>query len=462
MFREFARCWLDPREPDMSTAAHHNTIDIAQALQEEKRAYVERNPTSALLHKQAAAVMPGGNTRTVLFYDPFPLVMVRGEGGHVWDADGHEYIDLLGEYTAALYGHSHPVIRAAIGEALNEGISLGAHNRVEAQLACAIRDRIPSMELVRFTNSGTEANLMALTLARAATDRRKILVFEGAYHGAVLLFANGNDPRVNAPYDFLVARYNDSTAAAATIREHAADLAAVLVEPMLGAAGCIPGDPTFLLILRAETERCGALLVFDEVMTSRLSPGGLQQALGITPDLTTLGKYLGGGMSFGAFGGSARLMERFDPRRPDALPHAGTFNNNVLSMHAGLAGLTKVYTPDVATAFNRTGTELCEQLNSLCKKQAANLQFTGCGSLMTAHFRAGRIQSARDVMSADQVMKELFFFHLLARGIYVARRAMIILSLPTTAADRQALVDAVANFIDAYGSVLTASGERAS
>jgi glutamate-1-semialdehyde 2,1-aminomutase len=446
----------------MSSTARHNAVDIAHALREEKCAYVERNPTSALLHKQAASIMPGGNTRTILFYDPFPLVMVRGEGGHVWDADGHEYVDLLGEYTAALYGHSHPLIRAAIDEALNGGINLGAHNRVEAQLARAIGDRIPSMELIRFTNSGTEANLMALTLARAATGRRKILVFEGAYHGAVLSFANSNDPRVNAPYDFVVREYNDTTAATATIQEHAADLAAVLIEPMLGAGGCIPGDPSFLLTLRRETERCGALLIFDEVMTSRLSPGGLQQALGITPDLTTLGKYLGGGMSFGAFGGSARLMERFDPRRPDALPHAGTFNNNVLSMHAGLAGLTKVYTPNAATALNRTGTKLRDQLNSVCDKQRAKLQFTGCGSLMTAHFRVGQIQSASDAMSADQVMKELFFFHLLARGIYVARRAMIILSLPTTAADRQALVDAVASFIDAYASVLTASGESAS
>lgn len=441
----------------MSKAVLHNAIDVDQALREAKATYVERNPRSAQLHQDATAVMPGGNTRTVLFYEPFPLVLVRGEDGQVWDADGHQYADFLGEYTTALYGHSHPVIRAAIDQALNEGINLGAHNRVEAQFARAVRDRFSSMELIRFTNSGTEANLMALTAARTATARKKIMVFEGAYHGAVLSFANGNDLRINAPYDFVVAEYNNTPAAIRHIRQNAEELAAVLVEPMLGAGGCIPGHQEFLEALRHETRQCGALLIFDEVMTSRLSAGGLQQALKITPDLTTLGKYLGGGMSFGAFGGAEAVMQNFDPRRPGSLPHAGTFNNNVLSMHAGLAGLTRVYTPEAAALLNRTGLELRERLNSLCEARGAKLQFTGCGSLMTAHFGGGDILSARDVARTDQRLKELFFFHLLDHGLYLARRVMIILSLTSTPADQEALVSAVASFLDKYASALAVS-----
>lgn len=438
----------------MSSTARHNAVDIAQALQVEKRAYVERNPTSALLHKQAASIMPGGNTRTVLFYEPFPLVMVRGEGGHVWDADGHEYVDLLGEYTAALYGHSHPLIRATIDEALNEGINLGAHNHVEAQLARAIRDRIPSMELIRFTNSGTEANLMALTLARAATGRRKILVFEGAYHGAVLSFANGNDPRVNAPYDFVVSQYNDTTAATATIREHAADLAAVLIEPMLGAGGCIPGDPSFLLTLRRETERCGALLIFDEVMTSRLSPGGLQQALGITPDLTTLGKYLGGGMSFGAFGGSARLMERFDPRRPDALPHAGTFNNNVLSMAGGLAGFTEVLTEEASRAINERGDRMRTALEAAITRHGVGGVVLGRGSLMNIHFVQGPVTTPTPLERADPRVLTLYHIEMLLRGQHVTPRGMLALSLPFGEREADGFVAAFDDFLATHRTLL--------
>ena len=238
--------------------------------------------------------MPGGNTRTILYFDPFPLCMLRGEGCHLFDADGHRYVDLLGEYTAGIFGHSHPVIRAAIVDALNGGISLSAHNAAENRLANLIRERYASMELVRFTNSGTEANLMAIATAIAFTGRRRILVFAGAYHGSVLKFGGAPSP-INVPHDFLIAPYNDIETARTLLREHAGELAAVLVEPMLGSAGCIPGDPPFLSMLADESRAAGALLIFDEIQTSRLSAGGRQALLGIRPDLTTLGKYHGGG-----------------------------------------------------------------------------------------------------------------------------------------------------------------------
>jgi glutamate-1-semialdehyde 2,1-aminomutase len=335
------------RRPSEETA-------LAWALDEARAAFADRNPESRAQFARAAAVMPGGNTRTVLFYDPFPLTIVRGEGCRLFDADGHVYVDLLGEFTAGIYGHSHPVIRRAIETALAGGINLSGHNKLEAELAAIICGRIPSVDRLRFTNSGTEANMMAIALAKAATGRGKILVFDGGYHGSTISFAGGASP-INLPHDFIVADYNDVEGARRLIRTHGRDLAAVLVEPMLGAGGCIPGTLEFIACLREESLRVDALLIFDEVMTSRLSGGGRQAQIGISPDLTVLGKYLGGGMSFGAFGGRADLMDLFDPRRGRVLPHPGTFNNNVMTMAAGIAGLTRIYTPEIADQLSARG-----------------------------------------------------------------------------------------------------------
>ena len=329
----------------MADAALLNA-DIDAALSEAKETYVARNPKSFARFIEATAVMPGGNTRTSLHYDPFPVAMVKGEGCRLWDADGAEYIDFLGEYTAGLYGHSHPVIRAAIDRVLQSGINFGASNMLEPGFARAVCQRF-GLDRVRFTNSGTEANLMALATACAFTKRRSVMVFRGGYHGGVFTFATGGNP-INAPFDFVVAPYNDIDGTLALIGQHGDHLAAIILEPMMGGGGCIAAEPAFLHALREAASRIGAVLILDEVMTSRLAPGGLQSLRGVQPDLTTFGKYIGGGMSFGAFGGRAEIMDLFDPRRPDALPHAGTFNNNVLTMAAGLAGLTEVYTPDAA------------------------------------------------------------------------------------------------------------------
>jgi len=421
--------------------------DVDAAIAEAREAYVARTPRSLARHIEAATVMPGGNTRTVLHFAPYPLGIARGEGCRIWDLDGAEYIDFLGEYTAGIYGHSHPVIRAAIDRALDGGINLGGHNAIEAQFARAVCARFPTLERVRFTNSGTEANLMALSLARAFTGRRHILVFRGGYHGGVFTFAGGGSP-VNAPFDFLVAPYNDIGAARALIAEHAASLAAIILEPMLGGGGCIPAAVEFLAALRAAASEVGALLILDEVMTSRLAPGGLQSRLGVRPDLTTLGKYIGGGMSFGAFGGRAEMMDLFDPRRADALPHAGTFNNNVLTMQAGLVGLTEVYTQDAALALNARGDALRQRLNAIAAGRGVAMQFTGIGSMMAVHFRVGPIRSAADAEQGDQKLKELFFFDMLAQGIWVARRGMLILSLPLGDAECDRLAAAVEGFVD--------------
>ena len=402
---------------------------LEDALAEAREGYARRRPNSLASHLVAAEVMPGGNTRSVLFHGPFPFTVLRGEGCRIEDADGLSYVNMAGEYTAGLFGHSHPAIRAAVLRALDGGVNLTAHNTFEARFARLVCDRFPSIEQVRFTNSGTEANLMALACATIATGRRTILAFEGGYHGSLLTFPRKGGSVVNVPHHVVLAPYNDLAAARALAREHAGDLAAIILEPMLGSGGCIPAEQEFLAGLRALADEMGALLIFDEVMTSRLAPGGLQEATGVSPDLTTLGKYIGGGMSFGAFGGRADLMAMFDPRRPDAVPHAGTFNNNTLTMSAGITAIGEIYTPEVAMAHNARGDALREALNAIARRVSVPVQVTGRGSMMALHVAAAPPRNAEDAAAGDPGLKELLFLDLLERGFYIARRGMVALSL---------------------------------
>lgn len=221
-----------------------STAALDAAADEAERRYVDANPNSLERYQAACRVMPGGNTRSVLHYSPFPLTMERGEGAWLWDADGHCYADFLGEYTAGLYGHSHPVIMEAVRAALDDGLVLGAPGRFENELARLICERFPSCDLVRFCNSGTESNLMALGAARAATGRSRVLVFEGGYHGGVLSFAHGSSP-VNAPFDYIFGRYNDLEATLERVGPHADEVAAILVEPMMGAGAASRANPVF-------------------------------------------------------------------------------------------------------------------------------------------------------------------------------------------------------------------------
>jgi glutamate-1-semialdehyde 2,1-aminomutase len=432
-------------------------IDLEAAIGEAEELYRARNPKSLAQHRQACAAMPGGNTRSAIHVDPFPLTMARGAGARLWDIDGHEYADFLSEFTAGIYGHSHPAIRRAIEAALAEGLNFGAQNVIEARFAAAVCARFPSLELVRFTNSGTEANLMAVSAARAITGRPKVLVFGGGYHGGVFYF-RGHGSALNAPFDYLLGRYNDLAAVEALVQPHRADLAAILIEPMQGTTGCILAEHSFLAGLRALANETGALLIFDEVMTSRLAPGGLQEVHGILPDLTTLGKYVGGGMSFGAFGGRADLMERFDPRRPDAFQHAGTFNNNVLTMSAGLVGLTEIYTPERARALNASGDRLRERLNAVTRQSGLAMQFTGLGSMLAVHMTDGPIRSAEDAERGNAALRDLFWFDLVARGIWFAKRGMFALSIALDDADHDKLVGAVEDFAQTRSPLFQAIG----
>ena len=424
--------------------------DLASCLAEARAGYAVRRPHSGERHRRALRVMPGGNTRSVLSYGPFPTAMARGEGCTLWDIDGHEYLDLCGEYTAGLFGHSEPRIQRAVAAAMAGGVNLAAVGEPEVALAEILCDRFAAMELVRFTNSGTEANLMAVTAARAFTGREALLVFRGGYHGGVLTFPAAGASRVTAPFPVVLGEYNDAAEAEALIQQHGPRLAAVLVEPMLGSGGCIPARPGFLAALQAAAREAGALLILDEVMTSRMGGGGLGARAGVVPDLMTLGKYVAGGMSFGAFGGRADVMDLF----ASALPHAGTFNNNVLSMAAGRVAMGEIFTPDVAEALFARGEAMRAALNAACAGVA--MQFTGLGSMAAPHFRAGAIERPGVAGADEEALRELFFFDMLAAGIYIARRGMVALSLPVSGADIDRFVAAVGEFVSARGSLLRA------
>ena len=398
--------------------------DRSEQLARARDRYVQRRPKSRELFERASVVLPAGSTRSVLDVNPFPFRVARAEGSLLVDVDGNEYIDFLGDYSAGLLGHDPSPVAAAVRGALERGWSYGGVHVDEIRFAEAVCDRFPSIEQVRFTNSGTEANLMAIQLARHHTGRDVIVVADAAYHGGLLYFGHGGEALL-APFDFRRITYNDVGALAGAIDD---TVAAVLVEPMMGAAGCIPATRDFLTALRSRCDATRALLIFDEVMTSRMSMGGVQLRHGITPDLTTLGKYLAGGMTFGAFGGRADVMAAFDPARGGALTHGGTFNNNVITMAAGAAALGELLSEQVLEALYNRGEDLRRRIAGVLADSPLPMCVTGMGSLMTIHTVRGPVHSPADVADADLVLKELVFHELVDRGMYLATRGYIALS----------------------------------
>ena len=416
--------------PAIKETIESDSTMLSAFLKSERDLYTENNPNSLALHRKAKAALPGGNTRTVLHYSPFPITVKRAQGAHIVDVDGHQYQDFLGEYTAGLYGHSHPKITQALTRALSDGLTFGSPTEQEGRLGALICERFPAVERLRFCNSGTEANVLALSSARAHTGRTDIMVVDGSYHGGVLTFV-GDNP-LNAPFPTHRIPFNDLRTATETINRVGGRLAALIIEPMIGAGGCIPADADFLKGLREATEAVGALLLFDEVMTSRHGPNGLHGMYGLRPDLITFGKYLGGGMSFGAFGGRADILDRFDPSRPDAWPHAGTFNNNVFSMTAGLVGLGEIYTPEVAQTFFAQGERRREKLAESLSGLQLPVHVTGMGSMMALHFGLKAPRAPYSPPPGYSDLCELVHLKMMAKGQFYARRGMINLSLPVT------------------------------
>lgn len=424
--------------------------DSKEALEAAKARFVARNPTSLQLHTEATNSLPGGNTRSLLHNAPFPVYMQRGTGYQVISEDGHTYTDLVGELTAGLYGHSNPLIHATLKSTLdNVGITLGATTRLEAQHANLICERF-GLDRVRFTNSGTEANLHAIQAARRFTGKRKVITFTGGYHGGVFCFSSGAPAPNNVDLDdWVVAEYNNAEDAEAKI-ESTTDLAAVLIEGMQGAGPCIVGTNIFLHAVQTAAKKAGAVFILDEVMTSRLAPGGLQSIVGLKPDITSFGKYLGGGITFGAFGGRADIMSVYDPRDSNALAHSGTFNGNTLGMAAGYVGLSQIYTPEVNIYWNGVGEDLIERLQQAA--EGTKMTVTGRGNVFGIHFlQDGRKQvaSIKD-RKDDWTLKELFWFEMMEDGFWITRRGSIALILGTPQAELDRLVSCVEAFLSRH------------
>lgn len=417
----------DPdRTSDLNPSPAADVVDpLDRAIVVAHGDYVAARPKSADCDREARKVMPGGNTRSVLHFDPFPFRIARAEGSVVTDVDGHDSVDFCGNYTAGLLGHSSKLVRDAVVEALDEGFAIGATHPREIELAHLIRERFDAIDQVRFTNSGTEANLMAIGTALHFTGRSGVGVFSGGYHGGVLSFGGAGNP-LNVPHNYTLAPYNDLSGLD-TLFDPENDLGCVVVEAVQGSGGCRPASEEFVKELARRCTADGTLLILDEVMTSRLAPGGAQELYGIAPDMTTLGKYLGGGMSFGAFGGRADVMAAFDPSQGGALTQAGTFNNNVVSMAAAVATLRDGLDAEVLAAVNARGDRLRHRLHQDLSAAHPEMWVTGRGSMLNVH-------------AGDDRWLELYFHQMLAAGHYLARRGFIALSMAVTAEQIDALV----------------------
>ncbi|KAH6616049.1 aminotransferase class-III [Chaetomium sp. MPI-SDFR-AT-0129] len=407
--------------------------------------YERENPTSRDLIRDASNYLPGGTTRATLAQDPFPVVMLSGKDAELTSADGRPYVDYVSEYFAGIYGHSHPDIMAAIADTAQSGLGYGSPHPAEAELAKLLVDRFPSVDRIRFCNSASEANIFAAAAALSFTRRTKVLVFENGYHGGGMSFVSaGRKNPLNVPHDYFYGAFNDIEKTKLVLEgpdRH--DIAVVMVEPMQGAGGAIVADRGFLEYLREATARIGAVLLFDETITSRLAYGGLQTQLGVVPDMTTMGKHFGGGFSFGAFGGRADIMAQFDPHSPSHLHHSGTFNNNVFSMKVGAVG-TRLLTDERLTSLNALGDGLRSRLQKVlgAKDPARKLAaITGFGSIIGVGW----------VSAEGATHRDLFYHFSLSKGIYIGHRGFMALNFAHEQRHIDSLAEAFEEFIDLIG-----------
>jgi len=389
---------------------------------------------SAAIMRRARAVTPGGVSSPVRAFggvggDPF--VVDHGEGARIWDVDGTEYIDYVMSWGALALGHAAPAVLDAVSAAMARGTSFGIPCEAETELAEVIARRMPHVEMLRFVSSGTEATMSAIRLARAATGRDAILKFDGCYHGhadsflvragsgvATLGLPNspGVPPEVAALT--LVAPFNDVDAVCRVARSAADRLAAIIVEPVVGNAGFIAPDAAFLSALRRIADETGALLVFDEVMTGfRIAPGGAGERFGVTPDLTTLGKVIGGGLPAAAYGGRRDLMEMMAPA--GAVYQAGTLSGNPLAMAAGLATL-RALTPALHARVAERTTRLVTGLRAAAARHGVPFTADSAGSMWGLFFRAEPARNFTDAKASDVARFRRFFHEALARGVYLA------------------------------------------
>ena len=441
------------------------------SVEKEEVEYVAKTARSRALHEEACGVMPGGNSRTTTFFDPYPFYITRGEGARLWDADGVERLDFNGNYTSLILGHANPQVVKAVQDAAALGMSFPGPSEHEIRLAEILTRRIPTMEVIRFTNSGTEATMHAVRVARAFTGRSKLAKFEGAFHGTHdwVLVSVAPDPAVAGSRKrpksvswssgvppmvmkhVVVLPWNDTAACVKILEKQGSDIAALIVDPMLANGGMIPVREGFLEGLREATERLGILLIFDEVISFRVAPGGAQESFGIRPDLTTLGKIIGGGLAVGAFGGRADVMNYYDPRGgAPRINHGGTFNANPLTMAGGVATLEQL-TPAVYAKLDALGDRLRNGVRRLIRKRGYAGQISGVGSLFWLHHTKRRLSDYRSARPDDPQASVRIFMGLVNEGVLLTQRGLGACSAAMTEAD-------VDRFVEALGRVLEPAG----
>jgi len=393
---------------------------------------------SSELFNRAKRVLPGGVNSPVRAFRAVggtPFFVAHGHGSSLADVDGEEYLDYVCSWGALILGHAHPVVLDAVRAAAGRGWTYGAPCEAEVDLAEEVRQRIPSLEMMRFVNSGTEATMAAVRLARAATGRDIIIKFEGCYHGhadsflvkagsGVATLGLPDSPGVPAALASLTltAPFNDARSVADLFREHADRIAAVIVEPYVGNAGFISPESDFHAALRSLCDRHGALLIFDEVMTGfRVAAGGAQERLGVKPDLTTLGKIVGGGFPVGVYGGRADLMKRVAPEGP--VYQAGTLSGNPVAMAAGLATLRETSKPGFYETLNRRTDRLVSGLQNAARRNGVAVTTGHAGSMWGLHFTPGPVRSYADARQSDTALFARWHKAALARGVFLAPSA---------------------------------------
>lgn len=404
--------------------------------------YLARTPRSRALFERATAALPGGSSRTTVYSAPYPPYADHGSGLSFTDVDRNVYRDFLGNYTSLILGHAHPSVVAAVEAQVRRGSAFGAPTETEIELAEELRRRLPSIEHVRFTSSGTEATMFAIRAARAFTGRPLIAKFDHSYHGTHDLVMAGTPGVPDAIGGLIVELpWGDPDGIVAGLRGREGELAAIIIEPVQGAGGVRPPEPGFLAFLRDLCDRLGALLIFDEIISFRIAPGGAQEVHGIRPDLTTLGKIIAGGYPLAAFGGRADVMAIFDARQRRAVSHGGTFNGNPVAAAAGLATLRQL-TPDAYTRLDALGARLTERLRGRIAVDDLHARVVNVGSLFQV-FRG----EAGAAFAAGAGQPSELFLGLLLEGFYLAPRGMG--AIPTVATEQD-----VDDLADAIGRVL--------
>jgi glutamate-1-semialdehyde 2,1-aminomutase len=393
---------------------------------------------SQALFARARERMPGGVNSPVRAFQSVggePFFVQRAQGPHLFDVDGNRYIDYVGSWGPMIAGHGHPAVLEAAMRAARDGLSFGTPNPLEVTMAETIARLVPSCEMVRMVNSGTEATLSAIRLARGATGRARIVKFEGCYHGhgdsflvkagsGALTFGVPTSPGVpKALADLtLTLPYNDFDAATALFDEAGGDIAALIIEPVVGNANCLPPRDGYLQHLRDLCTRHGTVLIFDEVMTGfRVALGGAQARYGVAPDLTTFGKVIGGGMPVGAYGGRRELMEQISPSGP--IYQAGTLSGNPVAMAAGLAMLELVQAPGFHAGLERRTHALCDGLEAAARDAGVPFSTQRVGGMFGLFFSAERVDTYAQAIACDTAAFKRFFHAMLAQGVYLAPSA---------------------------------------